>query len=84
MTKKRYDNPNETLTDQLTHSDTPANATVDELAAGLYSRVGERFKVDWAPWARGEPIVHLNTLPDGVNETDVETALNDMKADGLF
>lgn len=86
MTRKRYDHPNEALQDQQAHAGVqlPDGVSVEDAAADLYSRVGARFPVRWEPWSPAEPVVDTAALPSGVSESDVETALTNMKTDGVL
>lgn len=86
MTHKRFDHANEVLSDQRGHAGVrlPDGVTVDDAAEDLYSRLGERFPVTWEPWSPAEPRTDTSELPSGVSESDVETALANMKADGML
>lgn len=97
MPQKRFDHPNETLTDQRGHAgvrlpdgveigshDQPGTAAYE-----LYERLGvnnedDRFPVRWEPWATAQPLIDPDGLPSGVTESDVETVLANMKADGYL
>lgn len=81
--KKQFDYSDDALKTTL-DGGVSAVEGVDTLAEELYSRCGGRFRVEFPPWATGEPIVHTDTLPSAVSEGDVEAALGDMKADGLL
>lgn len=86
MTHKRFDHPNGALKDIQGYNGVqlPDGVTTEDAANELYSRLGAEFRVQWEPWSTAEPLVDPNDLPDGVTETDVETALSNMKADGVL
>lgn len=79
MTHEQFDYPNASMT---SYSD--AETDVQAWAEELYSRVGARFPVKWPGDNPRQPIVDSNDLPSGVSMSDVETALSNMKSDGVF
>lgn len=86
MTRKRFDHPNDQLKQMQGYNgvDLPDGVTVEDAAEDLYNRVGERFPVEWDPWASAEPKIDTSSLPDNVSETDVENALAAMKNNGML
>lgn len=86
MSHKRFDHPNGALKDMRGYNGIhlPDGVNIDQAAEELYSRVGASFPVEWEAWSTAEPRIDPNKLPSGVTETDVETALSNMKADGLL
>lgn len=73
-------NPN---TEQL-EEETPDKGlknTIDE----FYSRIGDKFPINWDTSSRPAlPKIKREDLPSDVTVSDVETVLNNMKADGWF
>lgn len=76
--KKIYNPDQDTLTEK-------PEKGFDNLVQEFYSRVGEKFPVTWkTEKGMAVPEIETENLPDGVTETDVETVLQNMKADGWF
>ena len=80
--KLRYDYYDESLTDDL--SDNGLSVASDQYAAEFYDRIGGKFPVLWPSGSRAEPIIETDDLPRDVSESDIETALTNMKQDGIL
>jgi len=51
----------------------------------FYSRIGQQFPIKWDKNQRPAlPQIEKENLPSDVSMSDVETVLNNMKADGWF
>ena len=77
ITKLRYDPVEKELIDDLRSKHGRSPKPDSNYADELYSRVGERFRVEWPQLSKSEPIIYLDTLAEA-SESDVLEALNDM------
>lgn len=86
MAHRRFHNPDGVMGEARSHNSIqlPDGVTIDDASEDLYARVGERFPVRWDPWSTAEPVIDPDDLPSGVAEADVETALGNMKTDGVI
>ena len=84
MTRKRYHYNDETLTEDLANDGVSIQDPTADYSEELYSRVGVRFPVTWEAKSRAEPIIDTEDLPDSVSGADVESALTDMKNEGVL
>lgn len=79
MTEKKY-NPETEQMEEIT-PDKGFRNLVEE----FYSRIGKKFSVSWDTSQRpAVPKIKEEELPSDVSMTEVETVLNDMKAEGWF
>ena len=86
---KRFDYNSEELSEDLSGNGVfiVDDSGLDERPAYVqefYERIGESFRVKWPADSKAEPIIDIEDIPEGVSESDIESALSDMKSDGII
>lgn len=96
MTRKRFDYNDETLSTDLSSNAVALPDPDEDIAERLFEKVfgtdyrepdgdrGDVFVVTVKPDSPAEPIIETDTIPDGVSESDIETALSQLKTDGVI
>lgn len=81
--KYYYNRETEKLEETDNRSGHPLPPKTDslEVAEEIYDRVGERFPIDWDMGYKGEPEIEIT---DDISKSDVESVLNNLKAEGLL